>query len=239
MNISDFKERIKQLQASNDAIKRINIITPNVDNDSINIIKTRHKVIYTQSPISSRNSTLTPILKEKLLKTLNWRTVDADYYIWLDADIKLINPSAIDWMISYLSHNDTQIVLFENHKRNTIRAEAEYLVENSLLDGEDIFSQVKEYTDDVTFYDDTLYLTSAFIFKKELIKNKHFNLMLDWFLEITSRSTADQISLPYLLHKHNIPAFTFQENILENNYIRRYSDIEELFNHKDITDVIK
>jgi len=238
MNISDFKERIKSLQTSNAAVKRVNIISPNTSRLGLDSIKTSHKLIFTSNPTTSRTSALTPILTEKLLKTLNWRNVSADYYIWFDTDIKLIDPGAVDWMINNLSHNDSQLVIFDNPKRSSIEEEGNYLTSNLLSGDEDVISQITEYKDDITFYDDRLYLTSAFIFKKELIENKHFNLMLDWFLEISSRSTADQISLPYLLHKHNVSMHTFQESITENNYIRRYSDIEELFNHETITDIL-
>lgn len=86
-------------------------------------------------------------------------------------------------------------------------------------EGENIEEQVKEYLKDKTFIDNKLFAVGLFAYKKNLVKDKNYNLMTDWFFHSCYWSIQDQISLPYLLHKHNVKYTTFNFNIFRNPHV--------------------
>lgn len=228
MNIVDFKERIKSLKEANKINnKTVNIITPNGKVNGIQQVST-HNLIYTKLDDNVRTN-LTPNLKKQALKMLNWRDVKADYYVWLDSDITLLNSKAVDWMINNIIMMPFVANFFQCHERSSISEEVEYICNDCETDSSlcsEAKSQIKDYVGDITFQDDSLYLTSAFIFKRELVAEEGFNLMLDWYLETASRGGVDQLSLPYLLHKHDVAFGTFDECMMTNNYMRSMKYIE-------------
>ena len=228
MNIVDFKERIKSLKEANKVHKKtVNIITPTGNVNGVQQASS-HTLIYTKLDDSVR-ANLTPNLKKQALKMLNWRDVKADYYVWLDSDITLLNSKAVDWMINNIIMTPFTANFFQCHERSSISEEVEYICNDCDTNNAlclEAKSQIKGYVDDITFADNSLYLTSAFIFKGELVAEEGFNLMLDWYLETASRGGVDQLSLPYLLHKHDTPFGTFDECMMTNNYMRSMKYIE-------------
>jgi hypothetical protein len=56
-----------------------------------------------------------------------------------------------------------------------------------------------------------------FIYTHEFI-TKHPTFMSDWLLENVLWSVQDQLSLPYMLYKHNVDFSIISENILSNQY---------------------
>jgi len=221
MNIADFKERLKAIkEVNNFGNKIINIITPNGEVKGAKI-KTSHTLIYTELNKDIRRN-LSPALQTQALKMLNWRDVKADYYIWFDSDIFLRSSGAIDWMVNNIIAMPHVANFFKCHERNSIVEEANFICSELGSTHHlctEVKSQVAAYRKDQTFDDLSMYLSSAFIFKRELVEEEGFNLMLDWFLETTSRSGVEEISLPYLLHKHGIDFGLFDECIMTNTYI--------------------
>jgi len=180
---------------------------------------------YTEDNFPNREKSLSPRLKGKIPKMLGYLYVDADYYIWLDSKFSIKSPYFVDWMVSNVG--DSSISLFNHYNRSSIESECIF-VESGILNGdnylieryqgEDMRGQVDKYLKDNHFTDDKLFACGMFIYRKELIEN-HPNFMKDWLLENVLFSIQDQLSLPYMLHKHGVKFGVFKEHILNNNYI--------------------
>jgi hypothetical protein len=181
---------------------------------------------YDESNYPSRKNSLHPRLKGKIPRMLNYKWVDADYYIWMDHKFVITSSEFIEWMISNLKGKP--IAFFQHYARGSIREELDFMVElinngdRYLLDrydGEDMISQVESYLKDDTFIDDKLFATGIFIYTKELIE-KHPNILSDWFMENVLCSVQDQLSLPYVLHKHKVDFTIIDSHILYNPYVK-------------------
>lgn len=183
--------------------------------------------IYNDSNYYSRYQALSPRLKGKIPKMLDWMNNDADYYIWIDS-YYTITSTKIHELVKYVSTHD--ICLNKHYTRSTIREECDFICEemnnsNTYLTerylGEPLDSQVSSYLEDKTFTDNNLYALGFFIYKKSLVQPIN-NLMVDWFFHNCYWSIQDQLSMPYLLHKHNIIANTFDFEAIYNNPYAKY-----------------
>lgn len=183
---------------------------------------------YTNSNTLSRANSLHPRTKGKIPKMLEWMNVDADYYVWIDEPFKIKSNNFGDEMLDNLGDND--ICLYNHVARNTIYGEMRFVVDNMkdgntyLLErykGEPMEEQVNSYLSDINFTDNTLFNCGFFVYRKELIKNRDYNLMTDWFFHNCYWSIEDQLSLPYLFYKHNIKYSIFKDgNVYNNKYIK-------------------
>jgi hypothetical protein len=95
-----------------------------------------------------------------------------------------------------------------------------YLLER--YEGEPIEDQVSTYLQDETFIDNSLYSLGFFIYKKSLVQSIN-NLMTDWFFHNCYWSVQDQLSMPYLLHKHKIVPNKFDFEAIYNNPYATYN----------------
>ncbi len=172
-----------------------------------------------------RQNSLHPRLKGKIPKMLEWLHVDADYYVWADYPIE-IKTNEFYKIVEELG--DFDICVFEHRDRKSIREEFEFMEvqkrnNNSYIisryENEPIKEQVDLYLEDPDFRDDKLFNLGFFIYSKNIVKNKDFNLMTDWFFHNTVYSIQDQISFPYLLNKHGVKYKTFNSgNVYDNQY---------------------
>lgn len=178
----------------------------------------------------SRELALHPRLKGKIPKMLEWMNVDADFYIWMDSNFKITSPLFIDEMIKAIG--DYDICLHPHDHRSSVLEEGTFVhshiisnenefTHNYLNDrykGEPIIEQVNSYMTDTSFKDLSLFSLGFFIFNKRIIENKNYNVMTDWFFHNCYWTVQDQLSFPYLLHKHNINYTTFAYNVYNNPY---------------------
>jgi hypothetical protein len=221
-------------------LKKVHIATANFGRpnaaDVVNMVEqdTEHSITtiaYTDSNSKySRELALHPRLKGKIPRMLEWMNIDADFYIWMDSNFKITSPLFIEEMIKALGNYD--ICLHPHEHRSSILEEGKFvhhhLINNEdefahkyLVDrykGEPIMDQVESYLLDDSFQDLNLFSTGFFIFNKRIIENKNYNLMTDWFFHNCYWTVQDQLSLPYLLHKHNINYTTFPYNVYSNPY---------------------
>lgn len=185
---------------------------------------------YNDDNTYSRKLALHPRTKSKIPKMLEWMEYDADYYIWFDSSFTIPSESFVEDVISYLQHYD--ICVFKHSARSSIREEYNFVSDcmnnNSryLLDryeDERMEDQVNFYISDKSFKDDKLFEMGFFAYSKNLVKNKNYNLMTDWFFHNCYWSIQDQLSFPYLLDKHNVNYKTFEGNIYKNNYTKHFN----------------
>jgi hypothetical protein len=188
---------------------------------------------YTDSNYYSREKSLSPRLKGKIPKMLDWMTNDADYYIWVDS-YYTITSTKIHELVKYVSEH--QICLNKHFARTSILQELQFMIremtnaENPdpyLLErykGEPLEAQVSSYLKDTTFIDNSLYALGFFIYKKSLVESVN-NLMSDWFFHNCYWSVQDQLSMPYLLQKHNITPNIFDFDAVLNNPYAVYTKL--------------
>lgn len=195
----------------------------NIDNKKYNI----SFFSYNDKNTSSRINSLHPRTKSKIPKMLQWMEFEFDYYIWLDSKFKIKSKNLVNDFIDYIENYD--ICLFNHPQRNSIKSESDYVLSEinqnytylkTRYDGERIKEQVEFYLKDKSFIDNKLFALGMFIYSKNLVIDKNYNLMTDWFFHNCYWSIQDQISFPYLLHKHKINFKTFNFNIIDNNYTK-------------------
>ena len=187
-------------------------------------------VRYNDDNTDSRINSMHPRLKGKIPKMMEWYDYpDYDYYIWIDSRF-IILDGFFDVMFSSVQFEDATIALFNHNKRSSINSELEYMNKrmyegsNYLIgryNGERMSEQVDMYLKDEAFIDNNLFAGGCFIYTKKLVEDRNYNMMTDWFMHNCLFSIQDQLSLPYLLHKHNINYHVLPYDIM-NNYILRY-----------------
>ena len=179
---------------------------------------------YNDNNYPLRDKSLSPRLKGKIPKMLEWINDDADYYIWLDSPFEIISDNFIQNTLNAIGDNDLCLCK-HNSVRSSIKEEFEYVKKEmqsnntyltSRYSGEDMDRQISIYLEDKSFTDNNLFEMGFFIYSKKLVENKNYNLMTDWFFHNSLYSIQDQLSIPYLLHKHNVKYTTFDFNVFNN-----------------------
>jgi hypothetical protein len=184
-------------------------------------------VCYNDNNTISRGNSLHTRTKGKIPKMLDWVENDADYYIWFDSSFTITSSNFVDIVVDFLGDYD---ICIHNHAfRSTIKDESEYVLDRIIkgdhhliqrYDGERLSDQVNFYLNDEGFIDNKLFEMGFFVYSKKLILNKNYNLLTDWFFHNCYWSIQDQLSFPYLLHKHNVKYKTFETNIYSSDYIK-------------------
>jgi FkbM family methyltransferase len=184
---------------------------------------------YNDNNFPLRNNSLHPRMKGKIPKMLEWVNIEADYYVWLDYAIEIKTNNFYE-IIQDLE--DYDICLFKHKQRNSIQEELEFIESGlekedkyitSKYSNENMNVQVRNYLEDSSFIDNKLFEMGFFIYSKNLIKNRDYNLMTDWFLHNAFYSVQDQLSFPYLLWKHNIRYKIFNTGDVHNNLYTWYN----------------
>jgi hypothetical protein len=180
---------------------------------------------YNDNNFPLRDKSLHPRLKGKIPKMLDWMyDAIADYYIWIDAPFEIVSQDFIQNTLNAIGDND-MCLCKHNSNRSSIQQELVYVKQEmqsnntyltSRYSGEDMDRQVSIYLQDKSFIDNNLFEMGFFIYSKKLVENKNYNLMTDWFFHNCLYSIQDQLSIPYLLHKHNVKYTTFNFNVFNN-----------------------
>ena len=178
---------------------------------------------YNDYNFYTNNNYLDSRMKGKIPKMLEWLYVDADYYVWIDYPIEIIT-NEFHKILEEL--DDCDICLFNHKERDTIKEEAQYVIEQidngheyllSRYDKKSLQNQIKKYSEDANFVDDELFNMGFFIYSKRIVENKVDNVMKEWFFHNTIFSLQDQISFPYLLKKYNLRYKIFRNGDVYNN----------------------
>jgi len=208
---------------------RIHIVTANfhgLKKKPLELFSSEHEVSianYTDENTPSRHLAMHPRLKSKIPKMLEWRNVEADWYIWLDSSFTVTSKDLISDVLRAAGENP--LCFYKHHQRNSIKEECDFMsasIKNwslylsSRYNGEPYKEQVAHYLNDETFKDDCLFACGFFAYHRSMA-----GLMQDWFLENVCWSLHDQLSLPYVLKKHNAKYSLFSEGIIiDNPYVK-------------------
>lgn len=79
--------------------------------------------------------------------------------------------------------------------------------------------QVNLYLSDKNFKDEKLFSCGIFCYSSKLIK-KHPNFLREWYYECARWSVQDQLSLPWLLSKHEVNYACIDEDIYKNQFFK-------------------
>jgi hypothetical protein len=195
--------------------------------EQINCSYNYEKLCFNDNNTQSRDLSLHPRTKGKIPKMLQWMETEADYYIWLDSKFVIKSKTFVNDVISCLG--ESELILFKHPNRTSIKSECDFVIkgieknDQYLIEryyGEKLLEQVNEYLKDKTFIDNKLFALGFFAYSKSLVKNKDYNLMTDWFFHNCYWSIQDQLSFPYLLHKHKTNYKVFEFNIFKNEYVK-------------------
>jgi len=76
---------------------------------------------YNDENTPSRHLALHPRMKSKIHKMLEWRFVDADWYVWMDSSIRISIEDPATFILDVAG--DSPLCLFQATTRKTIREE--------------------------------------------------------------------------------------------------------------------
>ncbi len=184
---------------------------------------------YTNDNTPSRINSLHPRAHGKIYKMLEWLNIDADYYMWMDIPYVLTSNDIGNIVEQNIGNTD--ICLFKHPDRASILDET-LVVTDSIKNneqycidryyGEPLLEQYYSYKSDKSFVDDILFACGLFVYKKSLVENRNYNLLTDWFFHNMYWSIKDQMSLPYLIHKHKISFSLFKYGNMYCNELAIY-----------------
>lgn len=184
-------------------------------------------VYYNNLNTPSRKNSLHPRMKGKIPKMMEWlEHPDYDYYIWVDS-LFTIENGFLENMLEGVD-DTADLYLFAHGKRASIREEMEYvnkrIAEGSdylrmRYDGEGMNAQVSHYLADLSFKDDHLFMGGCFLYTKPLVADRNGNMMMDWFAHNALYSIQDQLSLPYLIHKHGVKYKVYPHALMKNDFL--------------------
>ena len=191
----------------------------------------KYKITFnriTDSTEASRSLAMSPRLRGKIPKMLAWEdNEEYDYYIWMDSNLSPKHPKAIEEMVDECV--DVNACFFQHSARYSVQQEVNFVNEemdkgnNYLLDryrDEKIKDQLNYYLQDKNWEDNFLLECGAFVYNKDVVSNKEYNIMKEWFYHNCIWSIQDQISLPYLLYKFNINFRMWNQHVLDNKFIK-------------------
>lgn len=186
-------------------------------------------VFYNDDNTASREYSLHPRLKGKIPKMMEWyEHSDYDYYIWIDSKF-VIQEGFLAHLLQFEADESAELFLFKHGLRSSVKEELDYMNKRmregnqylkSRYDGELINEQVIKYLSDPGYVDDKIFSGGCLMYTNKLVKNKNYNLMTDWFMHNTLYSIQDQLSLPYLLYKHNVNYRVYPEDMMNNSFMR-------------------
>jgi len=186
-------------------------------------------VSYNDANTPSRHLAMHPRLKAKVPKMLEWKNVDADWYVWIDDSLSVISKDLAEDIINCAGEN--KICLFKHPSRKTILEEYLFISERikkgdlylkSSCLGEPLKEQIEHYLKDQSFKDNSLFWMGFFAYHRSVS-----NLMLDWFLENVNWSIRDQLSFPYVLSKHGLKYSIFEGDMFNNPYVAHRKTLEK------------
>lgn len=174
---------------------------------------------YTDANTPSRHLAMHPRLKGKIHKMLEWRFVEADWYVWMDSSIKITAPDPAALILQ--AAGDAPLCLFRHSARDSIAGECaavrkglytknDYMSRRYL--GEPLLDQLVHYYGDPEFIDDSLFAMTFFAYHRSAVP-----LMHDWFVENVLWTIQDQISFPYVLQRSGLPYALFEGAIDGSN----------------------
>jgi hypothetical protein len=185
---------------------KILVVTASSIDDPVNHVEQTAKPDFYRAELTPR---LPPRLEAKIPKMFAWQKKPGyDFYLWLDGNISLARPDAIEYLLREIEGHD--IVVIRHHRRPNIRQEVRYLRKGLREQSIYLISRYKdelwkeqydEICRDRDYVDDLLVIGGIFLYRN----TPQVQAMLkEWFYHVSRYSVQDQISFPYVLKKSGI-----------------------------------
>ena len=168
---------------------------------------------------------LTPRLQAKIPKCFAWQLYPKyDYYLWLDGNITLANPTALEYFQEQIQDHD--IVVLRHPDRPNIRQEVRYTRKGvnqqsrymvNRYTGEQYEEFYKLVRKDKKYIDDLLVIGGVFMYRNTPEVQAMFK---EWWYYITRYCIQDQISFPYVLKKSGLRIKVLEHDFANWNYIK-------------------
>jgi hypothetical protein len=182
-------------------------------------------VTYNDANLPPRPNAVHPRMHAKLPKMLAHELKPGyDWYMWMDGSIYLKHSHAVIWMIERLG--SAHIALFPHPFRRSIADEVKYCLEElasgnpyivQRYAGEPMIEQSEAYLRDPDFVDDQLFACGVFCYSAEMLRACP-GFFPDWYYQCARYSVQDQLSMPYLLHKHSVEYSRVNQNLFDSPF---------------------
>lgn len=167
---------------------------------------------------------LTPRLQYRIPKLFGWEMFQGyDTYMWLDGSVSFNRPDCLEWWLEELG--DSDIAFIKHPDRHSIKEEADYIDRRIKKGNEYLINrykngqhqeQVQEAYKDQSFKDNSLYATTAFIYKNVPVVQQ---MMKDWWYYQSRYYTCDQVNLPVAIHKSGVKVKSIDANLFKCPYL--------------------
>lgn len=151
----------------------------------------------------------TPRLQSKLPKCFAYELKPHyDFYLWIDANLRLTHTDALKYLIEQLGDND--IVVLRHPRRPNIRQETRYIRKGlreksiyltSRYDNEFLKEQYRIVENDKDYIDDLLVIGGMFMYRNTPEVHK---MLKEWWYYQTRYIIQDQLSFAYVLKKSGL-----------------------------------
>lgn len=180
--------------------------------DDKNLESDRWKIICVEN---GQNNMALEVRKYKCLP--HRFLAEYDMSIWVDARLQIISS-----VMEYIKENmrDTGILFFPHNVRDCIYEEGAVNIIKHREDVSKLISQMYKYNQAGYPEHNGLYWGGCIVRKHN--QNNIVKLMEDWYKEILNTSARDQISLPYVLWKHNVEPDMCNMVCWDNDLVKHY-----------------
>jgi hypothetical protein len=160
----------------------------------------------------------------------HWLHPEYDAYIWIDSSFT-VQEGLIEWMVQQLG--DADCAFFSHLHRSSIVDEADFVNQqmkagNQYLlarySGQKMTEQVNSYIDSGFNTAFGLYGGGLFIRRNTPKVNHAFD---HWYIENTKWTIQDQLSLPYILWKHDLKFKVIDKHLLYRGPYHAFSNHEK------------
>lgn len=146
------------------------------------------------------SQSMTPALTNRKLKILPHRYLpNYNYSLYVDGNIHIVNDITDLASDQFLDHS---LIVPPHPKRNCVYNEAERCLSSGLASRKEVYDRLRRY-DNEGFPPNYGLSENNVIFRKHN-NDKIKNLMENWWDEVQKGSGRDQLSLPYLIWKHDL-----------------------------------
>jgi len=140
-----------------------------------------------------------------------------DISVWIDARMQIKNS-----ILEYIKENmrNTGMLFFPHSERDCVYQEGAACITQHKEDVTKLIQQMYKYSYQGYPEHNGLYCGGCIV--REHNRSEIIKIMEDWYEEILCTSVRDQISLPYILSKHNFSPDLCKEYIWDNDLLNLY-----------------
>lgn len=165
-----------------------------------------------------------PRLSAKWFKTHPHRAVGGyRRTIWIDGNMRVTSPTFVRELLDILG--DRSLAIFPHPDRDNIFDEADVSAAMPKYDGLPVFEQVEHYRRQ-GYAGSELYASGLLV--RDNVDRRMRRLNQAWLAECLRWTYQDQLSLPYLLWRHNVQPALIPYNLWDNHLIEIQPHLSEL-----------